>query len=1188
MFNFKLAKLLKILMVTALIVLCLLVIWVIVLHVLGLNIQWWGKAMILACLVATILIVILLRKLFQKRREMKFVDGIIGPEEMPGNISALDDASRELRRRFKQAVTTLKKSHLKRNGNPLYVLPWYLIVGRSGSGKSTAIKSARLPSPFGDINRVSGIEGTRNCDWWFFDDSVVIDIAGRYSVHRNEDLDKQEWRAFLEHLIRYRKKEPINGVIVTVEASELLEGNLEKIENEGRTLRKRVDEITAVMGAKFPVYLLVTKTDLIYGVNRYCQLLSESSVSQAMGLLNHDGETDIETFVNKTVDTITEKLKDIRLILANRDEVKARHYVEPEVLLFPNEFSRLRSGLKAFCKGAFKDNPFQELPFLRGIYFCSGRQEGRPVHSMAEKGGTLKSAELPGTGNGFFLFDFFSKIIPGDRTLYSMTRSAKEWHRLTHNLWLTGFVIIVLVFCILLTYSWNENKAIINVVSPEYKKAVLFTDDPIDDIGLMAKFSREINIVEERNADWKIPRLGLHASEELEKILKKRYCERFRDHFDADINRSIESRIANGGWAQNDFAPAIQYIPFVVRRINMIQARFNGANAQQLAQMPAPDFALMIHGEKLPSVEKEIAGRYTQAYINYLVWQNDVEALNTTLVGLRQLLQNYFQDNQGDLRWLTAWAGHSLADQAITMNTFWRSNANDSELAAIGPAFTKEGRKLIGDFVVKELDQAVGQSLMLVKPKEGFIPWYREAFYSAWQNFSLNFSKGKALFPDADQWGNVIGRIASDESPYLELLAAMESQLIGGDEDQWPSLKLGPEKDAAVQQWLEQVKSFGMIRKAVASEVLGSNKKLTNKLTQKMGQKTRIAGEIAMAGMEESKLAKGKDAYKQYLEALKGFAGIAESRSHAYSIAKAGFEDNPADANSPLFAAQGAAKRLQEKLTPKDSRLLDEKKDPFWRLINEPVDILWHYTVQQAGCHLQNLWDQEVLVKTEGVFGRHQIVELLFGDRGLSDKFIEKQAGAFLGRTSKRGYYSKKVRECTIPFSSSYFAFLKKGKRWHAASSGNISNQVVNVVAFPTDVNIEARIKPHMTRLVLESQDGPTVLENRQYPIEKKFHWSSTKSGDVSLQIMLGDITLTRKYTGYNAFGKFLREFKDGKRTFTVKDFPEYRYEFQRLGVYEIEVIYQLQPSQIMPIIRMHDTAPGQVPGTIITCSHIG
>ncbi|MBT8342844.1 MAG: type VI secretion system protein ImpL, partial [Desulfatitalea sp.] len=266
MHRFKPSKIVKLLFVLALLVLCVLLAWALVLFVLGLNIQWWAKAMILTCMAATVITIILLRKMWLKRKEMRFVDGIIG-SDMPGNISALDDATRELRRRFREAVATLKKSHLKGQGNPLYVLPWYLIVGKSGSGKSTAIKSARLPSPFGDVNRVSGIEGTRNCDWWFFDDSVVIDIAGRYTLHHDEALDKSEWLAFLKHLVKYRRREPINGIIVAVEADQLLGGDLERIEDEGRAVRRRIDEVIHVMGAKFPIYLMVTKCDLIFGMD---------------------------------------------------------------------------------------------------------------------------------------------------------------------------------------------------------------------------------------------------------------------------------------------------------------------------------------------------------------------------------------------------------------------------------------------------------------------------------------------------------------------------------------------------------------------------------------------------------------------------------------------------------------------------------------------------------------------------------------------------------------------------------------------------------------------------------------------------------------------------------------------------------------------------------------------------------
>ena len=116
----------------------------------------------------------------------------------------------------------------------------------------------------------SGISGTRNCDWWFFEQAVLIDTAGRYAIRVDEEKDKEEWQKFLSLLAKYRKKEPLNGLIVTVSADSLNDRNAENLERYGRDIRKRVDELTRVLGAKFPVYVMVTKCDLIQGMTQFC------------------------------------------------------------------------------------------------------------------------------------------------------------------------------------------------------------------------------------------------------------------------------------------------------------------------------------------------------------------------------------------------------------------------------------------------------------------------------------------------------------------------------------------------------------------------------------------------------------------------------------------------------------------------------------------------------------------------------------------------------------------------------------------------------------------------------------------------------------------------------------------------------------------------------------------------------
>jgi type VI secretion system protein ImpL len=1184
-YGLKLAKILRVIFVLALVVLCILLAWSIVLYVLGLSFQWWIKATILTCLAASVIVALLLRKLWLKRREIKFVDGIIGTGDMPGRISANGDAARELRRRFKEAMATLKKSDLKRKGNPLYVLPWYLMVGRSGAGKSTAVKSARLPSPFGDINRVSGIEGTRNCDWWFFDEAVVIDIAGRYAVHRHEEYDRSEWLAFLEHLIRYRRKEPINGIIVTVEANRLMEADCEELEGEGRILRKRIDEVINVMGAKFPIYLLVTKCDLVFGMHRFCQLLSSASLDQAMGFLNHDSQTDISVFVNHTLDILVDKLKDIRLILANEEKVRDRHYIEPEVLLFPDEFNRIRQGLIGFCKGAFKDNPFQELPLVRGIYFCSGQQVGRSVSSHAGNLGQLHGRELPGTGNGFFLHDFFAKILPADRAMYAPTRRAIEWHRLTQNLWLTGFVTIVLVFCILLTHSWNENKAAINKVSPQYKKTIIFKNDPLSDIAMMDDFGREIKVIESLNLNWKSPRLGLFASEELERSLKKRYCKRFYEHFEAGIHTRIESRISEGGWQQSDFAPAARYIPLITRHINLIKARIEGADTRKLQSLPDPDYAVIL-SDAQPSVEAaEIAGGYKNAFINYLVWQSEVEEINKSLSDMQALLRNYFIDNNGDLRWLVRWAGSRLDDKAVTLNQFWESNMPDNGTVTVDPAFTREGRSLIGRFVADELEKAVEQPMWIARAKVQFVSWYKNNFFGSWMAFCKDFGQGMAFYKTEAEYKDIIERLTGTASPYGKLFDTLDEEL-GMDADaQWPSLELDDEEDKQFQEWLADVKKIGVIRKAAASDAVTGNK-AAEKLANRVHFRGKTTARLALEAMAETELARAKEAYKTYQIALGGFSGVAASTSRAYDVARKGFEDDPAQAESAVWATQKSIEDLRSLLGHSVSMESGRGQDPFWDLLNQPLNLLWQYTVSRAGCHLQKLWDEQVLAESQGINDRQQLVALLFGDKGFVDRFNQKHARPFIQLSSRRGYFARSLRDCRIPFRPSYFGFLVSGKKWLRQSGGQIrSNYAVDVTALPTDVNTDAKVKPHMTQLSVQSDQGDMTLVNRQYPIEAKFNWAPSSCGDVSLQIMLGDIALTRTYTGYCAFAKFLNDFQSGRKVFTVRDFPEYASAFHRMAVREIEVIYRFQPSQVQPILRLLNSAPGRPPANIIACS---
>ena len=209
------AKIIKAALIATPVVLFVLLVFSIVLIV---DWPWWVGIFILFGLVGIAAALLFARKIMLRKREQRFVSQIIEQDESYAQSLQQDErqTSVDLQQRWKEAIATLKSSHLKKYGNPLYVLPWYLVLGESGSGKTTAIKSARLSSPFAEVNHVSGLSGTKNLDWWFSEQAIILDAAGRYAIPVDEGSDKEEWQRFLSLLAKYRKKEPLNGLVVSI------------------------------------------------------------------------------------------------------------------------------------------------------------------------------------------------------------------------------------------------------------------------------------------------------------------------------------------------------------------------------------------------------------------------------------------------------------------------------------------------------------------------------------------------------------------------------------------------------------------------------------------------------------------------------------------------------------------------------------------------------------------------------------------------------------------------------------------------------------------------------------------------------------------------------------------------------------------------------------------------------------
>lgn len=1116
---------------------------------------WWVGIFLLMGIAGMAIGVLFLRKLLLRRKEQQFVQQVIEQDESYLKQLGKDEHAeqKELQNRWKEAIETLRRSHLKKQGNPLYVLPWYLVMGESASGKTTAISSARLSSPFFEVNRASGISGTRNCDWWFFEQAIIIDTAGRYAIPVDEGRDKDEWQKFMSLLVKYRKKEPIHGLIVTIAADKLLKARPEELEEDGLKIRRRIDELMRAMGIKFPVYLLVTKCDLIRGMTQFSDRLPEQSLEQSMGVINQDMVKDVTSFLNSVMSGIGERLRNLRLLLLHQPENSSS---DDGFLLFPEEFANLGKGLDSFVKAAFKENPYQETPVLRGLYFSSGRQEGTPYsHFLNALGLTGEKEVLPGTSKGLFLHDFFAKILPRDKGLFAPTKRAIEWRMITRNLGLASWILVGLALSGLLSYSFVKNLSTIRMASHVIANAPAFKGDFALDSVTMDNQRKMILEVESANQHWWTPRFGLNESKKVEAELKAQYCRQFRERFLASFDKRMNDAVI-GQVSASQGGIAGQYIVHLVRRINLLKTRLASSGLAALQAKPLPAYVFESSDRAGDPETRKLFGNL---YLNYLLWRTNSDDINREITDLQALLRRLFTMGGSNLQWLVDWSNRDGSVSAINLRSFWGGSVDLPNEQTILPAYTRKGKEMFDSFI-GELMTAYPEPAVLDRERIAFGNWYRENCFSAWRNFAAVFPAGLRRLKGANEWKQTAATIATDQGPCFSFLDRMTSEL---------------EPLAAAEGmpvWLQQAYKYRILKAggaagAAAAGAAEQGKKGLGKLENLFG------GKKDGTAMIDSQSAAVK-ALQEYRKSLASISSISQSRNQAYQMTLQAFSEDQASGNSPFQAATGSIALFK---TNFDGGKAD---DIFWNIFTEPLDFLWTYARNETSSSIQQQWEEKVLQEVQGV-ANQQAMQYLLAQDGPVWKFVKGPAAPFLGWKSGKGYYSKVALGGSLPFEPALFSFLSKGASARVAVPEK-QNHAVGIRGLPTDANADARIKPQSTRLELQCASGSQTLENLNFPVSRNFAWSPENCSDVTLQIDVGDLVLMKKYSGPEAFPAFLRSFAGGNHTFTPGDFPVEKRSLERIGIRFIRVNYRFAGDGA--ITRKAVTLPGQAPRTIVRC----
>ena len=293
------------------------------------------------------------------------------------------DEREQLQARFHEAVQVLRK---RRGGGDLYTLPWYVVIGPPGSGKSTLLQHSGLHFPlaarFGQ-QALRGIGGTRNCDWWFTDEAVFLDTAGRYTTQDSDrQVDAGAWIDFLRLLRRYRRRRPLNGVLVTMSMSDLLLLDDAERDLHVQAIRRRLDELSEQLKMSVPVYLVFTKCDLIGGFGEFFDDLNPEQRAQVWGVSFPLPRSLDGSAARGFADEYALLQERLNARLFERMHVERDRARRAAILSFPQQFAALGEAARQFVEGVFAGTAYGTPPLLRGVYLTSGTQEGTPIDRM--------------------------------------------------------------------------------------------------------------------------------------------------------------------------------------------------------------------------------------------------------------------------------------------------------------------------------------------------------------------------------------------------------------------------------------------------------------------------------------------------------------------------------------------------------------------------------------------------------------------------------------------------------------------------------------------------------------------------------------------------------------------------------------------------------------------------------------
>jgi type VI secretion system protein ImpL len=1121
---------------------------------------WWSVFLILLGGIITVVLTgtMVLRAFLAHYRERRFLMGLRA-EDKQAPEEGIEQDQRVLREKMQEAIRTLQRSPALRQkgGLPLYAVPWYLLIGAHQSGKTTLLRS--VSNSFAPFERhTSGAEApTQGCDWWFFNTAIILDTPGSYAFPANGERDSAQWFRFLQLLRYYRELLPINGLIVAVGADTLASKRHEDIRLEAAELRKRIDEAIRELGVDFPIYILITRCDLIEGFTEFFGCLPEHVQRQVFGYAretrpgadHQQPEMTAMQRLEAVHEQTVERLKHLRLSIFNGEKLPPAT-LRQKIYCFPEEFQVLHQPLNVFVEALVAENPFQHRPFFRALFFSSAQQQGNP-HSLIRRQLHFDSPAnplTPGT-KAYFLHDLFAVILQRDQYLARRTGRAIRG-RLFRNLSILGACAAVSsLLLLLLTWTFFSDRKVLASVNQEPCAAAPGQQGAAPLLEQAEGCRQAVQgLIDQNRQRFTWSKLVFNRSGGLEGELRRRYVEKFRSEVLAPLDAGTHQQLITS-------PEAIPWVLSLIKRIELINTCLSRFGCPMpVAEDMRPDYRLMLTAasRREPAPAEVVALQNT--YEAYLSWATgSEEVLQQEQAAHAERLRQWFSAKQFAPQQILRWANQKYA--AVTIQTFWKGTTSGDGRRGfqIDGAYTPAAWK---QNILPFLQRAADAVPELDPQLKEFQQEYRRQYFEQWRRFLTDFPQGELpWWRTREQRRQLALNLLDEGSPYNRIVDVAFDELK-------PLLPTIMVAEVALNQ-PTQGPSQGKF-----AQLLSNAWQTVSQLWQRRPAPT---------GMESSPVAETEppvpiwvrtlqhylrsESRKAYLGALKEIRqqlGEGVPMEKSFQLAQAAFQEGtPSEKSShPVFKAWWIISQFREK--EESSGTTVDKF--FWPLLERPVLIAWKVILEGSGEFLQKTWAENVIAPTRALSELEQ-ADFLYGPQGKVREFVDKFVKPFLADNESR--LGQPLGE-EVPLGPGFFKVLRDEKQVKPilelgkktpfpvrvdATRDSAIDSMTNLLEEKTEFQVDCGAKTFkISNRPKEGTEASTVV-----------FWSPDSCSDATVTVVLScdrrcvkgaaDVGMTvpeqlslpvsRRYKGQTGFLRFLQEFTGGSRTFTPGDFTD-------------------------------------------------